>query len=1215
MAEAYNWAKMSTRVQGFNDNKTLTDTELAGLKNLYKSIWTACLGSDDIKQKLIDDNKLEEANKIVTFDEFYQATLNAPPSKVNGDSFMKKLKEQFAIRCPGEKFTGATFKTKINDFLKEQANLGDNNPNKIVDRKIGLAMRMVASQYNRTGNNIDQMHSSDTHIAAGYLMGIGKHLQQGCGQGKSSAVATATLMNRGVEGAQKQMFVTSSTAALAAQSFKDIAAYFDDLGIGQHKVIDGKVQGTERVFLMTADGPRVAVRNQNGHMLTQNNDPTEKYYNRKDGKLEIAKRDKNTESGWEEGSIPYEDLTPEEKKEAFNLAGNDYQKGFDENASSKTEIAHFKIDGNGKVVGLAERVVGKEPPNNLEWEQGENIKPFDKLNDTQKKEALQIIYGEKENIIIADNATVVQDNMKGVIPDLGKDEGGQPQRHVIMDEGDFVKNDQYQYLQQTGDEYSFAEQEHRNTCRISARKIVESIAKDKSLYDCNIQTQFVQLNSAGIQAVVDKCKEAKIELTNEMMFFIEEALIAEVVYLPNVDYVVENGKVISQHRASGAQIDLPEGVAQALAVKAGVEIPSEKRVFNIQTITGAYSDLFGRQQTRASGTHEAETLSDAVVVANRKVAGKPDPTKVQTAQRYGQDKVVSALMQNTRYRTMLDDNDQVDRAILAETKIILNDGRPVLIGCVTSEDVAKMKEQLRGQYPPEPGKKPGPSGTVEKWGDKTVITYTAESAAQYEEDLANLTDEQFQQKYHLKTPKKDAPATLDEYVKKFGGKKNTIVLGTSIVGRGANIKINDEMNEKGGLHVITRGLHPSSVRQMIQFINRSMRGSDNGSSHEYFSVKDLENARPQIEARKKEVLELIDKDKKLPQLTPEKRKELEIELAELDGALGLIEKGKSKKAAKTQKKVNRENYRAKDILAMLQDDGCTVRVDNDGNQIDKDGNVVRVGVDSEGKAVSTVNGQVIEGDVNAAEAAYRGFYGVGDARNSALANKARGIEIAVSQSIDKLKEHISKMPCKVESKRFDIALTVVPEFVGRALQLQNRVNGNTSEAVAEACKDQVTFLYAMYTTKANQIAQGNEFNEKDYLDKVRASSSRFKEAAESIFHLSEIEAAEFRANNREHGEGLAVKLAGGEEEATKIVVQKLSKEELKEAYALINGVEQGTSIADLEIDTKSLIEAIKNNKVSFSKVLETVRKIQAAQALQAEQNKTAEAAVEAGATK
>ena len=46
MAEAYNWARMCTKSEGCPDNQFMTDEAVARLKNLYKSIWTATLGTE-----------------------------------------------------------------------------------------------------------------------------------------------------------------------------------------------------------------------------------------------------------------------------------------------------------------------------------------------------------------------------------------------------------------------------------------------------------------------------------------------------------------------------------------------------------------------------------------------------------------------------------------------------------------------------------------------------------------------------------------------------------------------------------------------------------------------------------------------------------------------------------------------------------------------------------------------------------------------------------------------------------------------------------------------------------------------------------------------------------------------------------------------------------------------------------------------------------------
>ena len=1131
MAEAYNWARMCTKSEGFPDNQFMTDEAVARLKNLYKSIWTATLGTESGFESFF-----QECSTPKMVDGKPQILIDGKP--VNGATFQKKLESEFARLNDGKKLNSGDFSARVGSF-------------KSGDREIDNAMSMIATQYSRT-----EYINADTHMAAGFLMGIGYHLQQGCGQGKSSAVATSTLMVRGGAGeAQKQMFVTSSTPELAAQSFGDMAGYFDDLGVGQQVGKNGEFQpgSDERLFLMTDKGPKVAVRLPNGKMLTKN------------------------------------DVNGTQKT------------GFDDTQCCETEDMHFVVE-NGDV-RLAKRVQleGKE---RLGWE--ENSVTFDKLKELGlDKKALQVIYGNKENIIFSDNAQVVQDNMRGAIP-------SDVERHAIMDEGDYVKNDQFHYLQQKGEAFEGKERDFREKTRVKARKVIETLMSDpnkKDLFEHDVETQFAQFTDAGIDKVVAiwNAQNPEDKITNEIMNFIEEALVVETVFVKGTDYVVEGDKVISQAKASGTAIELPESIAQALSVKEGLAQQEEHKVYNIQTIMGAYQELFGSSQTRASGTHEAETMREAVVVANLKVAGEPNLGRVAEAPT--SEAAINAYLQNTRYRTMLQNRAQVDGAIIAETEAVLQADRPVLIGCVTSQDVEEMKNKLResrGIAAPE--NQAEESSAFEQWGDTRVITYTAETAQRYNEERQVLTDiEKALESNSLSPEKRDElekqkeavtaqlqakygisgkiPESFDKYVKQNGGKRNTIVLGTSIIGRGANIGIEDEppeglseekkktyltMNDIGGLHVITRGLHPSSVRQMVQFINRSMRGKQNGSSHEFFSPEDLKNAQPQISARLEEITKRIGELQgkgALEEREQAELKDLQVEQAEYSSALSLMESSKSKEG---QTPVE---YSADDVKNMLntQEYGHTIQVDNDGNPVQP-------------------------GDKsNPMESLYRDFYGAADQRNAILANKARSIEALVVSSLEALKENIINLRCDLD-KRKTIATNLIPEFIGRALQVQYKANGHTQDLITKQCRDEIGVLLDMYTERAKAEAYTLDsefkFDEGAFIQGLHGDEAK---AAKRIFALSSKEASDMKKDYAIYGED-AAKSVDAAEERMIASITNLSPEELRAAYAELNPKDD----KDKEIFPDDLRLAIAKGRVSYGVVMDTIKSVKNATAMQQE---------------
>ena len=78
MADAYNWAKMCTAKEGFLDNQDMiANGGIQKLRNLYKSIWEACVGPEG-------------------FEEFFKKC-ESGEIKVNGATFMNEVKKRMGI--------------------------------------------------------------------------------------------------------------------------------------------------------------------------------------------------------------------------------------------------------------------------------------------------------------------------------------------------------------------------------------------------------------------------------------------------------------------------------------------------------------------------------------------------------------------------------------------------------------------------------------------------------------------------------------------------------------------------------------------------------------------------------------------------------------------------------------------------------------------------------------------------------------------------------------------------------------------------------------------------------------------------------------------------------------------------------------------------------------------------------------------------------------
>lgn len=78
-----------------------------------------------------------------------------------------------------------------------------------------------------------------------------------------------------------------------------------------------------------------------------------------------------------------------------------------------------------------------------------------------------------------------------------------------------------------------------------------------------------------------------------------------------------------------------------------------------------------------------------------------------------------------------------------------------------------------------------------------------------------------------------------EKVNKEGAKPGSIIISTNIGGRGTDIKLSDEVKEKGGLHECTTYL-PKNIRTERQAAGRAARSGEKGSAQIIFQSKELE---------------------------------------------------------------------------------------------------------------------------------------------------------------------------------------------------------------------------------------------------------------------------------------------------------------------------------------------------------------------------------------
>lgn len=223
----------------------------------------------------------------------------------------------------------------------------------------------------------------------------------------------------------------------------------------------------------------------------------------------------------------------------------------------------------------------------------------------------------------------------------------------------------------------------------------------------------------------------------------------------------------------------------------------------------------------------------------------------------------------------IDDNaqpikDENGNVIKEERSVYVSFARPVIIGCVSDEEVNDMVADLKAEV--GDSKLPriidctaASSDRFQHLREQMLIEMAqvngmelsvAEIRDTTKEGKANLNAKLDQLSKSVKlgnpqpgnfmdvygiSPFDQRAENFGNYIKEYCGQadSNCIVVGTSIIGRGTTIKIDDIAKENAGIHVIINGLHETSSRNQLQYAARTARGQDPGSVDEMMSLDEL----------------------------------------------------------------------------------------------------------------------------------------------------------------------------------------------------------------------------------------------------------------------------------------------------------------------------------------------------------------------------------------
>ena len=280
---------------------------------------------------------------------------------------------------------------------------------------------------------------------------------------------------------------------------------------------------------------------------------------------------------------------------------------------------------------------------------------------------------------------------------------------------------------------------------VDADRFAKSLKQDEYIYD--EKTKNVSLSETGVKKAEKKFGFKNLfDVENtELVHYINQALRANYSMKNDVDYVVQDGKIIIVDQFTGRLMHgraYSDGLHQAIEAKEGVEIQQETKTLatiTFQNLFRMYKKLAGMTGTAKTEEEEFRNIYNMYVIeipTNRPIARIDMPD----------------LMYSTQAGKY--------RAIVNEIAARYEKGQPVLVGTIaieTSELISNLLKQKK------------------------------------------IPHEVLNAKNHAREA---------EIISKIGLGKS-VTIATNMAGRGTDIKLSDEIRELGGLCVIGTERHES----------------------------------------------------------------------------------------------------------------------------------------------------------------------------------------------------------------------------------------------------------------------------------------------------------------------------------------------------------------------------------------------------------------------
>jgi preprotein translocase subunit SecA len=320
-------------------------------------------------------------------------------------------------------------------------------------------------------------------------------------------------------------------------------------------------------------------------------------------------------------------------------------------------------------------------------------------------------------------------------------------------------------------------------------------------YTVDEKDRAVSLTRDGIQKIEQMLGVENVYAgeSAQLVYHLEEALKAHVLFKRDKEYVVQNGEVIIVDEFTGRMMPgrrYSEGLHQAIEAKEGVVVQRESdtlATISFQNLFRLYIKLGGMTGTAATEAEELLKiygLEVRIIPTNREMIRKDMPDRIYTTE--------SGKFQ----------------AVVASVKELHATGQPVLIGTISIEKSEALSRELK----------------------KAGITHEVLNAKNHEREANIIAD---------------------------AGRKGSVTLSTNMAGRGTDIMLggvrprrdefendaqfeaalntwqadHDAVIELEGLHVVGTERHESR-RIDNQLRGRAGRQGDPGSSQFYVSTED-----------------------------------------------------------------------------------------------------------------------------------------------------------------------------------------------------------------------------------------------------------------------------------------------------------------------------------------------------------------------------------------